>query len=104
MTPQELSAQLSGTNPPRLLDVREPWEHARAALPGARLIPLGELPSRADEVEDWRDSELVVYCHHGIRSAQAVGFLRSLGFGRLHNLSGGIDRWSVEVDPNLPRY
>ena len=104
MTPQELAEKLRSGNPPRLLDVRQPDEHAFAALPDSTLIPLGELLVRADEIEDWKDEEVIVYCHHGIRSAQAVAQLRSIGFADVHNLSGGIDRWTSEVDPTVPRY
>ena len=104
MTPKELADRLRSPEAPHLLDVREAWEHALAALPNARLIPLGELPLRTEELDDWRDSDIVVYCHHGIRSAHAIDFLRTYGFERLHNLSGGIDRWTDEVDPTLPRY
>lgn len=102
--PVELAARLKGGTPPRLLDVREPEEHAYAALPGSTLIPLAELPERADELGAWKEDEVVVYCHHGVRSAHAIGFLRQLGFTRLLNLAGGIDRWSLEVDPTVPRY
>lgn len=87
-----------------LLDVRQPEEHAIVALPNSTLIPLGELAMRADELDDWKDREVVVYCHHGIRSAQAVGHLRALGFAKAYNLAGGIDRWTSDVDPTLPRY
>lgn len=104
MTPGELAAKLNSSSPPRLLDVRQPEEHAFVALPDSRLIPLGELLSRVDEIDDWRDDEIVVYCHHGIRSAQAVAQLRALGFSTVHNLSGGIDRWTSDVDSSLPRY
>ena len=104
MTPRELSERLHSDGPPRLLDVRQPEEHAFVSLPQSKLIPLGELLSRVDEVEDWREEEVVVYCHHGIRSAQAVAQLRAMGFANVHNLSGGIDRWTTEVDPALPRY
>jgi len=104
MTPKELADRLQSTDIPRLLDVREPWEHARAALPNSRLIPLGDLPLRTEELDDWRAVDVVVYCHHGIRSAHAIAYLRAHGFDRLHNLSGGIDRWSSEVDPKTPRY
>jgi adenylyltransferase/sulfurtransferase len=104
MTPSELAENLRAERPPRLLDVREPEEHAIAALPGATLIPLGDLQGRVDELEAWRDDEVVVYCHHGVRSAYAIGFLGSIGFSRLHNLTGGIDRWSLEVDASVPRY
>jgi rhodanese-related sulfurtransferase len=74
------------------------------ALPNSTLIPLGELMTRADELEEWKDDEVVVYCHHGIRSAQAVAQLRSIGFANVHNLAGGIDRWTSDVEPALPRY
>lgn len=104
MTPAELKAKLESSTPPRLLDVRQPEEHAFVALPSSTLIPLGEVLGRAEEIEDWRNDELVVYCHHGIRSAQAVAQLRALGFTNVHNLSGGIDRWTTEIDPALPRY
>lgn len=104
MTPIELQARLSEGSVPRLLDVRQPEEHTIVALDNSVLIPLGELFSRVDEIEDWREEEVVVYCHHGIRSAQAVAQLRALGFTNVHNLAGGIDRWTIEVNPTLPRY
>jgi rhodanese-related sulfurtransferase len=104
MTPAELKSKLTSSHPPRLLDVRQPDEHAFVALPNSTLIPLGELVARADEIEDWRDDEVVVYCHHGIRSGQAVAQLRAIGFTNVHNLTGGIDRWTFEIDPALPRY
>ena len=74
------------------------------ALPHSTLIPLGELVGRLDELEDWKDDEVVVYCHHGIRSGQAVAQLRANGFANVHNLAGGIDRWTDEIDAALPRY
>jgi rhodanese-related sulfurtransferase len=81
--------------------VREPHEHAYARIPGARLIPLATLPRVVAELP--RDASIVVYCHHGVRSAHAVEFLRAAGI-TARNLTGGIDRWSVEVDPSVPRY
>jgi len=104
MTPRELAVKLQSSQPPRLLDVRQPEEHALVSLPNSTLIPLGELLSRVDEIETWRDEEVVVYCHHGIRSAQAVAQLRAMGFMNVENLSGGIDRWTDDVEPTLPRY
>ena len=104
ISPMELAEQLSSDHPPRLLDVREPEEQALAALPGSLLIPLGELAVRVDEIGDWKSEEIVVYCHHGIRSLNAIAQLRHFGFERLRNLAGGIDRWSVDVDPQMPRY
>jgi len=85
-----------------LLDVRTPAEHAYAAIAGSTLIPVHELPRRLDELDP--AATLVTYCHVGGRSAQAVGFLRARGFARAVNLAGGIDAWSREVDPTLPRY
>jgi rhodanese-related sulfurtransferase len=104
MTPHELNERLRSPNPPHLLDVRQPEEFAIVALPDATLVPLGELPARVDEIEGWRNEEVIVYCHHGIRSAQAVAHLQALGFSQVHNLAGGIDRWTSEVEPALPRY
>lgn len=104
ITPTELSRRLRLPDPPRLLDVREPEEHAFCALPGSRLLPLGELSSRGQELEDWAGQEIVVYCHHGIRSARAAGLLHQMGFTRVSNLSGGVARWSAEVDPKFPQY
>ena len=104
LSPQELSARLQSDQRPHLLDVRQPEEYAVVALPNATLIPLGELALRADEIEEWKNEEIVVYCHHGIRSLNAISQLRALGFTRLYNLAGGIDRWSTEVDLRLPRY
>jgi len=87
-----------------LLDVREPEEHARAQIPGARLIPLGELPERLGELSDWKRRPIVVHCHKGGRSAQACRLLSDAGFTRVTNLSGGIEAWSLTVDPDVPRY
>jgi rhodanese-related sulfurtransferase len=99
-----LSERLKAGTVMRLLDVRQPEEFEIAALPGATLIPLNSLPERVGEIEAWKDEEVVVYCHHGMRSAHAISWLSSQGFGKLTNLTGGIDRWSVEVDPKIPRY
>jgi adenylyltransferase/sulfurtransferase len=102
MTPREMKERIAAGWTPWLLDVREPWEYAIAQLPGATLIPLGALARNAGEVP--RDADVVVYCHHGMRSARAVSMLRLAGWDRVHNLSGGIDRWSIEADPSVPRY
>ena len=104
ISPAELAEKLRSENPPRLLDVRQPDENDFVALPNSTLIPLGEIAARVDELEDWRDEEIVVYCHHGIRSLNAIAQLRHLGFTKLQNLVGGIDRWTTDVDPKLPRY
>ena len=101
----DLARRLLEPAPPLLLDVRQPEEHEFVALPDSRLLPLNELPDRAAaELAAWKDAEIVVYCHHGMRSQRAIAILRTLGFTRLCNLTGGIDAWSVEVDPSRRRY
>jgi adenylyltransferase/sulfurtransferase len=85
-----------------LLDVREPVEWEIARLPGARLVPLQTLPSAVNSLDP--SADIVVYCHHGMRSAAAVEWLLERGFARVRNLAGGIDRWSIEVDATVRRY
>lgn len=105
ISPRELHARLhagTGASRPVVLDVREPQEIAIARFPGALEIPMGEITGRVAEVP--RDVDVVVLCHHGMRSAQVAGFLARQGYDRLANLSGGIDAWSLEVDPQVPRY
>ncbi len=104
ISPKELEAWVNSDQPPFLLDVRQPEEHELVALSDSTLIPLGELFLRAEEIADWKERDVVVYCHHGIRSLNAIAQLSHLGFQKLHNLSGGIARWTDEVDPTLPRY
>lgn len=95
---------------PLLLDVREPWEFALAAihLDGLRTlhIPMNEIPGRLAELEGARaDAQPVVcICHHGARSAQVVAFLERQGIEDVYNLAGGVDAWSAQVDPGVPRY
>ena len=100
--PAELRERLGRGEPLRVIDVREPLEHRIAVIEGAELIPLGLLPAHVHRFD--RDEEIVIVCHHGIRSAQACEYLAGLGFTRLSNVIGGIDLWSIEVDPGLPRY
>jgi rhodanese-related sulfurtransferase len=97
----ELKERLQKRDDIFLLDVREPVEHQIVSL-GKYLIPLNDLPGRVNELDSAR--EIVVYCHYGQRSAQAVQFLREMGFKKVKNLIGGIDQWAVRVDPSLPRY
>jgi len=89
---------------PLLLDVREADEYALVAIEGARHIPLGELHRRMAELEAWRERDVVVYCHHGMRSLRAAWLLARAGFSRVRNLEGGIDRWALEVDRGMKRY
>jgi adenylyltransferase/sulfurtransferase len=99
---RELHARVERGEDVALVDVREPHEAAIARIPGAVLIPLRTLPDRVAELD--RGREIVLYCHHGQRSQRALEFLRRSGFERLKNLRGGIDAWSREVDPAVPRY
>ena len=85
-----------------VLDVREPHEHRIGYLEGAQPLPLGQLPHRLDELDP--DALVVTLCHHGQRSARAMMFLRQQGFERVTNLGGGIDAWSLRIDPSIPRY
>lgn len=101
ITPRELAELLGRADAPLLVDVREPHEHAYSRIAGARLIPLATLARAISTMP--RDGNVVVYCHHGIRSAHAVDMLRAAGVPA-RNLSGGIDRWSTEVDPSVRRY
>ncbi|XXF75895.1 rhodanese-like domain-containing protein [Myxococcaceae bacterium GXIMD 01537] len=105
ITPEALAALLQGPPEarPALLDVRFPHEHAYVALPDSLLIPLPELEERADELEALRGRPVVVYCHHGVRSLDGTAFLQALGF-EARSLRGGIDLYSLRVDPGLPRY
>jgi adenylyltransferase/sulfurtransferase len=101
---EELAAKLAAGEPVFLLDVRQPWEHEMAALPASLLIPLRELPERTAEIQPPRGALVVVYCHHGIRSLSAAAFLEQAGIRPVVSLAGGIDAWSSQVDPRIPRY
>jgi rhodanese-related sulfurtransferase len=98
----ELAQRLAETNPPKVIDVREPDEYAYCHIEGAQLRPLGEIGVWARELD--REAEYVLQCHSGLRSAQAAMYLQSAGFKHIYNLRGGIDAWSVLVDPSVPRY
>jgi sulfur-carrier protein adenylyltransferase/sulfurtransferase len=102
ISPTELEERLQAQEPLVLLDVREPHEQAICRLPGSKLIPLGELLSRIEEIG--RDQPVVVYCHYGSRSAAAIHLLQEQGYTNLINLEGGIDAWAAEVDPDMDRY
>lgn len=87
-----------------LLDCREPDEHALVQIQGAVLLPMSELQGRLAELEPHRQRRIVVHCHHGGRSRHVTLWLRRQGFDHVQNMTGGIDVWSQEVDPSLPRY
>lgn len=102
ITPEELTLELGGEEPPFLLDVREPEEWEISHLTGATLIPRGELPERLTDLT--RAREIVVYCRTGSRSSQATRLLLDLGFTHVRNLKGGINAWAQRIDPSLPVY
>ena len=102
IAPAALAVRLARGDALRVIDVREPWEHQIAHLEHATLVPMQTIPS-AHHAWD-RHAEYVVYCHHGMRSGMVADYLRATGFTRVLNLEGGIDRWSVEVDPSVARY
>jgi rhodanese-related sulfurtransferase len=87
----------------KFIDVREPWEFAAAKIDGSVLMPMGDVPSRAHQELD-PDERLVVLCHHGARSLNTTVWLRNQGFENAQSLRGGIDAWSGEIDPAVPRY
>ena len=99
---KQLKDMLDAGRKVTLVDVREPQEWDIVHLEGAKLIPLGTLPERMNELDTADD--IVVHCHHGTRSAQAIKFLRKMGFEKLTNLAGGIDSWAINVDREMPRY
>ena len=109
ITPEEFlklrtgSAGADSTQTPLLLDVREPWEANTATIPGSKLIPMGDIPSRAHAELD-PDQPIVVFCHHGMRSLSVTMWLRREGFELAQSLAGGIDAWSSSIDPAIPRY
>jgi sulfur-carrier protein adenylyltransferase/sulfurtransferase len=102
ISPQDLKARLDAGDKPFLLDVREPWEVALAALPGAVNIPLNEIPQRLNELDP--ASDIVVLCKVGGRSQRAAEFLARSNFAHVTNLAGGINAWSRDVDPGVPEY
>ncbi|TWU58302.1 rhodanese-like domain-containing protein [Rubripirellula reticaptiva] len=87
-----------------LLDVREQDEYDFAKIDGSLLLPMSELPSRLDELDMHRNDHIVVHCHHGGRSLHVTKVLQAEGFGRVQNLAGGIDDWSLQIDTGVPRY
>jgi adenylyltransferase/sulfurtransferase len=100
----DLQALRDRGEPFLLLDVREPRESATARIEGAHLLPLGDLEARVGELADWKDRRIVVHCHQGPRSRKACRLLLDRGFVQVFSLRGGIDAWSLTVDPGIPRY
>lgn len=104
ITPEAVVRAQASDDPPLLLDVRRPDEHAISSIDEAVLIPMHELPDRVDEIASWRERAVVVLCRSGQRSLDVTVWLRAQGFGDVRSMAGGINRWAVEIDPSLPRY
>lgn len=106
LQPEDAAALCAGDAPPLLLDVREDWEVAVAAIRAgaapAKHIPMGRIPERLAELDPAQP--VLCICHHGMRSMQVARFLSAQGFDTVYNLAGGIDAWSEKVDPAVPRY
>jgi rhodanese-related sulfurtransferase len=102
IAPAALATRLARGEAVLLLDVREEWEVRVASIDGARVVPMARVPAERASLP--QDREIAVLCHHGTRSAMVAEYLRASGHPRVMNVSGGIDRWSVEVDPSVPRY
>ena len=104
LTPQEAS-RLVKAEEAVLIDVREPEEYAIARIDGARLIPMQTIPEELQKLKELAgDSKLAILCHHGVRSLQVASWLRGQGLENCYSVAGGIDRWSQEIDPTVPRY
>jgi rhodanese-related sulfurtransferase len=102
ITPREVKERLTSGEKFLLVDVREKWEYDMSRIEGATLIPLREIPSNLASLEDAGD--VVLLCHHGVRSLDGAAWLRSQGVAGARSMAGGIDRWAMEVDPAVPRY
>ncbi|MBK9312898.1 MAG: rhodanese [Acidobacteria bacterium] len=99
----ELKKKLENRETFRLIDVREPSEYRVAKIEGSELMPLGQIMTWMQKLED-KDEEIVLMCHHGMRSDRACQFLAAQGFTKIRNLEGGIDAWSARIDGNVMRY
>jgi rhodanese-related sulfurtransferase len=102
ITPNEVKQRLDKGEKLMLIDVREPHEHAICNIAGAVLIPMGTIPANLQKLDV--DEDVICFCHHGMRSLDVANWLRSRGVGTAKSMAGGIDRWSVEIDPKVPRY
>ena len=103
IAPAQVKQRLDSGDKVRLIDVREPFEHQQASIAGAQLIPMRTIPSNLSALKDG-DGLLIILCHHGMRSLQVVQWLREHGLSDCQSMSGGIDEWSREIDPAVPRY
>src|SRR5229473_6492584 len=102
ITPAEAKQRLDRGDGVLLVDVREPWEFEICRIAGAKLIPMGTIPANVQALDT--DDEVIYYCHHGMRSLDVANWLRAQGVSSAKSMSGGIERWSAEIDPAVPRY
>jgi rhodanese-related sulfurtransferase len=103
--PREVKRRLDAGEAIALIDVREPAEHAIARIETATLIPMNSIPGHLQHLEGLADESLLVaFCHHGVRSLNVVAWLRAQGLTNAVSMAGGIDRWSNEIDPQVPHY
>ena len=103
ITPREVKQRLDSGEKLRLVDVREPFEYQQARIEGSELIPMRSVPQALASLEA-EEAPLIVFCHHGMRSLQVVSWLREQGVEQCSSMEGGIERWSLEIDPAVPRY
>ena len=104
-SPQDVQRRLAAGEKLFLIDVREPNEFQQARIDGAELVTMRTVPASLQQIEAKADEgTLIVFCHHGVRSLQVVNWLREQGVGACQSMSGGIDQWSREIDPSVPRY
>jgi len=105
VTPLEVKRRLDEGEKLKLIDVREAFEHQLTRIEGAELIPMNTVPQRVQEIDAQAESAtLVIFCHHGMRSLNVADWLRRQGVENCQSMSGGIERWSLEIDPKVPRY
>jgi rhodanese-related sulfurtransferase len=102
ITPGDTKELLARNAKVLFVDVREQWEYDTAHIEGSILIPLREIPGNLQRIE--KSEQVVIFCHHGMRSLDAAAWLRSQGVEAARSMAGGIDRWSTEIDPTVPRY
>jgi rhodanese-related sulfurtransferase len=102
ITPREVKELQARGDGFLFIDVREKWEYDTTHIEGSTLIPLGEVPANLPRLE--QSESVILFCHHGMRSLDAAAWLRSQGVEGARSMAGGIDRWSLEVDPRVPRY
>ena len=105
LTPREVKQMMEAGDSVQLIDVREMGEYQLTRIEGAELIPMRNVPAALSKLESKaEEGPLIIFCHHGVRSMQVVNWLREQGVSDCQSMAGGIDRWSIDVDPTLPRY